>query len=173
MRDKANDEVGDGSPSSSRNWLTRHEAAERSGLSVSGLRGRVRLGMLHEYRTSDGRPIYAAEEVDDLVRRRPPRRATKATANRLDQREITARAIELFQSGADPLTVCTRLRLTIAEAERLALDFVRLGGELSLPRTLILRDPAVRALATMLAVPEDVVLTPQALLDAVRRVLVA
>jgi len=105
-------------------WLPRAEAVRRTGLSLSGLRSRVRDGAIHEARDSLGKPRYDAAEIDAYARRRPPKRAPLITSA---DGEVTARAFERFiKKGVDVAGLIVELRLRAPDALELADAFAKI-----------------------------------------------
>jgi hypothetical protein len=127
-------------------WLTRSQAASRSGLTESGLRARVRLRLLNEYRDDINRPRYDAAEVDALARKRPVNsKAVKAAAR--DEGAISAQAFALFRGeGIDLRLAVEQLGVTLDVADGLARDYARAGKE----TLLLLREPTGTTLRDML-----------------------
>lgn len=128
-------------------WLTRQQAATRSGLTVAGVRGRVRLGLLTEYKDGTGKPRYDAAEVDALARKKPVGSRALRDGASTDEGALASRAFALFAAdGIDLRKAVVQLNVTLEVADRLARDYARAGGEV----LLLLRRDSVSTLRSMI-----------------------
>ncbi len=106
--------------------LTRAVTAERLGLTASGVRGRVRLGHLHEHHDGRGGVFYDVDEVEAIASSKASTLSPQLAA--VDG-GLSSRAFKLFASGIDLRRAVVELCQPLAVAETLARDYAAAGGE--------------------------------------------
>jgi hypothetical protein len=149
-------------------WLTRAQAAARLGLTVSGVRGRVGLRLLKEYRDDRGTARYDAAEVDKMAKERPAGGAKADVAPGYG--ELAATAFQMFdRSGVDVRRAVVELRIPTEVAERLAAEYGRAGSEV------VLKVATIKDVRRLLGdrhpeLPMNDALLPQLVIDYAQRI---
>jgi hypothetical protein len=149
-------------------WLTRAQAADRLGLTVSGVRGRVGLGLLKEYRDDRGTARYDAAEVDKMAKKLPVGRPKSEVQP--GRGDLTATAFQMFaRTGVDVRRAVVELRVPTEVAERLAEEYGRSGGEV------VLKAVTVKDVRRLLGdrqpdLPMNDTLLPQLVTDYAQRI---